>query len=200
MKVEGDVHIQVGLTSFGPGSCDGSNINVFAQIPNNDDGFGWIHKTVCSDLGYTDAAFCGGNICENSDCDCNAGYDCQCDVLGSDDDDDSGDDERMTSRRFLSDYAKQMQQHQDEPQESLFVYEFASIAKSSLSSSSSHRPDSKDRRRRIKSSKDSTESSKDRKECKSVKKCKGGVPSKCLDNGDLSGEGQDTINNFLLTR
>jgi hypothetical protein len=185
MRVEGNVHLQVGVTSFGPGTCDGANINVFAQIADNDEGFGWIHHTVCNTLGYTNAGFCGGNECE-SDCDCNAGYECQCydDDEEEDEDGSSSNSLKSSRRRFL---AQVQQRDVKEEEEDTTIYANAFV--SSFKQHQFHEKIARRQHRKLQSKSD--------KACKSVKSCKADGEPQCLDNGELSGNGSNAINSFL---
>ncbi|KAG7372549.1 peptidase S1 and S6 chymotrypsin/Hap family protein [Nitzschia inconspicua] len=182
LLADGNVHYQVGVVSYGPVSCDGESFAVFAQIPGNDEGFGFILNTVCDTLGFDDATFCGGNDCE-SDCDCNLGYECGC-LDGS----------SMSSNdeRFLSAYEKQLNNGKSE-QEPSYSNEFESIPAATRGTRNAAK--NKQRRgRKLKSKSDSDSSGKGGKGCKSVKGCKSGIGPICVDNGELSGESQDQVN------
>ncbi|KAG7343389.1 peptidase S1 and S6 chymotrypsin/Hap family protein [Nitzschia inconspicua] len=183
LRAEGNIHYQVGVVSYGPGTCDGRNYDVYAQIPGNDEGFGFILNTVCDTLGFDDATFCGGNDCK-SDCDCNLGYECGCldgSSMSSDDDE-----------RFLSAYEKQLNNGKTE-QEPSYSGEFESIPAATRGTRNAAK--NKQRRgRKLKSKSDSDSSGKGSKGCKSVKGCKSGIGPICVDNGELSGESQDQVN------
>jgi hypothetical protein len=69
---EGNIHYQVGVVSYGR-DCDSGLPSVLAQIPDNEDGFGWIQSITCGEFGDF-ATFC---LCE-SDCDCYQGTECIC--------------------------------------------------------------------------------------------------------------------------
>jgi hypothetical protein len=172
----------VGVTSFGANNCENNIPSVWAQIPGNDDGFGWIHQTVCADLGFN-ATFCGGNECE-SDCDCNLGYECGC----LDDSSSSSSTSSDGGERFLEAYEKSM--HNDNKEnEPAYAQQFTSISKPKPESQNVKR---KQGRRRLQSN--SSSSDKGSKGCKSAKGCKGGVDPICVDNGELSGDSQDEVN------
>jgi Trypsin len=182
LRAEGNVHYQVGLTSYGNINCNMVSLVQFAQIPGNDDGFGWIHQTVCADLGFN-ATFCGGNECE-SDCDCNLGYECGC----LDDSSSSSSASSDGDERFLEAYEKSMQNGNKE-NEHAYAQEFTSISKPKPESQNVKR---KQGRRRLQNK--SSSSGKGSKGCKSAKGCKGGVDPICFDNGELSGDSQDEVN------
>lgn len=183
LRADGNIHYQVGVTSFGANNCQTNSPSVWSQIPGYEDGFGWIHQTVCGDLGLN-ATFCGGNECE-SDCDCNLGYECGCldDSSSSSSSSSSSDD----GERFLSSYEKHSVVANED-----YAKEFESIAKPSRNAGNAKRKQG--RRRKLQSS----SSGKGSKGCKSVKGCKGGkkggVDPICLDNGELSGDSQDEVN------
>jgi hypothetical protein len=158
---------------------------VYAQIPDNNLGFGFIYSTVCDDWEEV-ASFCGGNEC-SSDCDCNVGFECECDggsISSSDDD-----------RRFLVEFQKQVMGHQSQlvkeemeskvssnsPPDTADEAVYASL----IASTSSPPLDSIKHRRRVKSDKHVKSDDEDDevyissfsidrsdKGCKSVKSCK----------------------------
>ncbi|KAL3924000.1 MAG: hypothetical protein SGILL_001312 [Bacillariaceae sp.] len=147
VRIVGDVHYQVGVVSYGAAQCDDSLPTVYAQIPGNEEGFGWIQGVVCGTW-EQDATFC---LCE-SDCDCFQGTECNCEDV---------------SRRFLSEFQEEYSFLFDqsgnvderEPDEEVFKFATFSEAKHS------DRP-----KRRLKSDKSgSSKNSKSGKSCKSSK-------------------------------
>ena len=67
----GNTHYLVGVTSFGP-PC-GTDPGKVAQIPGNEDGYGWIQSVVCGQWEEE------SSICPcRSDCDCQMGLQCVC--------------------------------------------------------------------------------------------------------------------------
>ena len=58
LLADGNDHSLVGIVSYGPSGCEGANFGVYAQVPGNDEGFGFIQSSVCGDLGFLDAEFC----------------------------------------------------------------------------------------------------------------------------------------------
>ena len=151
MRKVDNIHYQVGVVSYGSGTCDTNIPGVYSQIPDNDAGFQFIQQITCSE--FEDfATFC---VCE-SDCDCFDGGECVCEEQEIPED--------LESRRFLEvmegEYKfalddKTVRDKKAENEKERFNF---------------HRRERRERRdRRLSSKSSSSSSGKGGKSCKSVK-------------------------------